>query len=143
MNKRHSINNYKRSAILHDQGFSIIELIIFIVIMGIVGISVLASFNAVLKGTSVPRQQTVAWQVASRCIEWYLEQRYVNSFTTAALTCPSTTVPTFCTVPSGYSISTSVSCTQLYGETGANYKTITVSVTGLGSASLSLLVALY
>lgn len=126
-----------------NRGFSLIELIVFIVIMGIVGITILASFNAVLKGVSVPRQKTIALQTAARCVEWYLEQRYVNGFTAAALTCPSTTVPSFCSVPGGYSLSTSVSCTQLYGETGANYKTITVTVSGLDSASLSLLVASY
>jgi len=126
---------------MKNRGFTIIELVVFIVIMGIIGVTILASFSAVLKGVSVPRQKIVATQVATRCIEWYLEQRYLYGFNTVALTCPSTAVPSFCAAPSGYTISTSVSCTQLYSETGYNYKTITVTVSGLGNASLSLLVA--
>ena len=126
---------------MNNRGFTIIELVIFIVIMGIIGVTILASFSAVLQGVAVPRQKIVATQTATRCLEWYLEQRYLRGFNAAALTCPSTATPSFCAVPSGYTISTNVSCTQLYGETGANYKTITVTVGGLSDASLSVLVA--
>ena len=124
-------------------GFTLIEMVIFIVIMGIIGVTILASMNAVLKGVSVPRQKTVATQIATRCIEWYVEQRYLHGFSVATLACPSVVTPSFCAAPSGYTISTSVSCTQLYGETGYNYKTVTITVGGLGSASLSLLLASY
>lgn len=128
---------------MNNRGFTIIELVIFIVIMGIVGVTILASFSAVLKGVSVPRQKTIATQTAARCMEWYLEQRYLYGFNAATLSCPNTTVPSFCAAPSGYTITTSVSCTQLYGEIGANYKTITVTVGGASSAALSLLLSSY
>lgn len=128
---------------MNNRGFTIIELVVFIVIMGIVGVTILASFSAVLKGVAVPRQKTIATQTAARCMEWYLEQRYLYGFGAATLSCPSTTVPSFCAAPSGYTIAASVSCTQLYGEIGANYKTITVTVGGASSASLSLLLSSY
>jgi len=52
-----------------ERGFTLVEMTIFVVIMGIIGITILASFNAVLLGVSVPRQQTIATQTANRCVE--------------------------------------------------------------------------
>lgn len=126
-----------------NRGFTLIEVIIFILVMGIIGVTVLISMDTVLRGGSTSKQKTVALQTASQCMEWYLNQRHLNGF--SAIPCPSTTVPSFCTPPSGYTISTNISCTQLYGETGANYKTITVtaSSSGTNTASLSLLLANY
>ena len=111
--------------------------------MGIIGVTILISMNTVLTGEATSRRQTVALQTAKQCMEWYLNQRHLNGF--SAIVCPSTTVPSFCTPPSGYTISTNVSCTQLYGETGANYRTVTINVGSGGSnaASLSLLLASY
>ena len=125
-------------------GFTLIEVIIFITIMALIGITILISMNTVLRGVSTPRQQVIALQTAKQCAEWYFSQRLLNGFTAASLTCPSNTVPSFCAAPAGYSISTTVSCTTLYGDTSPNYKTVTINVSGGASPlSLSLLLANY
>jgi len=122
-----------------EKGLTLIELIIFIVITALVAVSVFAGLNAAITLSPTAKAQTVAAQAASRCMEWYLGQRYMNGFT--AITCPSTTIPSFCSVPSGYSITSNVACTTIGSD--PNYKTITVTVTGQASASLSLLIADY
>ena len=123
--------------------FTLIELIIFIVVIGIVGTSILVALNSVLRGEHVPSRQVIATQTATKCADWYLGQRQLHGFNTAALTCPSTAVPGFCAAPSGYIITTNVACTTLYGEANANYKTINIVVSGAGNASISLLLADY
>ena len=122
-------------------GYTIMELVIFIVVMGIIGTSILSSFIAVLRYTPKVHQETVATQSATRCIEWFLGKRYLYGFN--SITCPSTTVPSFCTVPSGYTISTNVDWTTLYGDSSPHYKTVTVTVSGVTDATLSLLLADY
>ena len=111
--------------------------------MGIIGISILVAFSAVLKGAHIPSRQIIATQAATKCADWYLGQRYLNGFNAAALICPSTNVPSICTTPSGYTIAVDVACTSLYSESAANYKTITISIAGNETASLSLLLAKY
>ncbi|EKE01538.1 MAG: hypothetical protein ACD_21C00107G0016 [uncultured bacterium] len=124
-----------------NQGFTLMELVIFIVIMGILAASILTSFNTVLRGTGRTNYQTSATGYAVKCLEWFLGQRSLVGFNN--ISC-NTTVPNFCTVPSGYTITTNVSCAEsYYGDTG-NYKTITATVSGdLGGANLSTIIANY
>ena len=127
-------------------GFTLIEVVIFIIVMGIIGVRIFVSMKAVLGGTLKSQQQTIATQTAIRCIEWYLHQRDLKGFNATTLPCPSSVVPSSCTYPAGYTISSNVACTQLYGDVGSNYKTVTVNVNAVGSsntASLSLLLASY
>ena len=53
----------------------------------------------------------------------------------------NSTVPSFCTTPTGYTLTSSCSTTTISGD--SNYETITILVNGLGDATLSLLIAKY
>jgi hypothetical protein len=66
-------------------------------------------------------------------MEWFIDQRRLQGF--AALTCPSAPAPSACAAPSGFTVTNAISCTTWNSD--SNYKTITVSVSGLASASLS------
>lgn len=121
------------------QGFTLIELIIFIVVTAILANSILLMFSTSLLKTPVLRQQIIANQTAKQCMEWFVGQRRFTGY--ATLTCPSTPSPAFCSVPSGYAISNTITCTTLNGD--ANYKTITVAVSGLGDATLTSLISSY
>jgi type II secretory pathway pseudopilin PulG len=124
------------------QGVTLIELLIFIVVMGILGSSILISFNTVFKGIGRVTSQTSTTAYAVSCLEWFLGQRSLKGF--ASISC-SNTVPAFCSdnLPSDYNISTNVSCTTYYGD-ATNYKTITTTVNSdISSANLSLILANY
>ena len=114
-------------------GFTLIEILVFIIITSLVMDVLLLSANTALVKTPNVHQQWVALQTAKRCMEWFLEQRRLNGYT--ALTCPSTPSASACTAPSGYTVSNSVACTTWNSDT--TFKTITVSVAGLASASIS------
>lgn len=121
------------------KGFSLIELIIFLVVIGIAATTVLSSMDIILKTTHTNQENGVAVHIASRCLEWYLGQNQMHGY--ESVICPETTVPSFCSVPSGFSISVNVACTTLYNEPTSHYKTVTATVSGKGSATLSLLLA--
>lgn len=124
-------------------GFTLIELLIFIVITGIIASMFTATYLTVFRRSPIINQQLDATQTAEKCLQWYLGQRFINGFASSSLSC-GTTTPTFCSAntPTGYTIATNVSCTTLYSDT-TNYKTITVTVGGLGNAVLSTIIANY
>jgi prepilin-type N-terminal cleavage/methylation domain-containing protein len=122
-----------------SKGFTLIEIIIFIVVIGIAAGTILTWMEVILKSQHSAQENGVAVQVASRCLEWYWGQNQMNGY--SSVTCPSTTLPGFCIAPTGFSVSVNVACTTLYSEPSANYKTITATVTGKGSSTLSLLLA--
>lgn len=123
-------------------GFTLIEVILIMIVLAIMAnVIMLASITAARTTPSLLKD-TIATQTARQCIEWYIGQRRLqlgDGYTT--ITCPSTTVPAFCTAPSGYTVSVNVVCTTINSD--ANYKTITVTVSGEASASLSTLIAEY
>jgi len=129
-----------------SQGFTLIELIVFIVVLSIGSITLLMALTTVLNGSSVSHNQATATQTAAQCIEWYLAKRVTSASGYTNITTgtfPGGSFPSSCTAPTGFSISTSVVNTTIGGD--ANYKTITSTVTagGVRAAELSLLIGSY
>jgi prepilin-type N-terminal cleavage/methylation domain-containing protein len=121
------------------KGFTLVELIIFIVISGILGSTILLGLNQVSRKSPTVEQQVIATATAVQCMEWFLGQRRSNRF--SSLPCPSSSVPAFCSTPTGYTLSASISCTTLNSDT--QYKTITVTVSGLADATVTSLIGDY
>jgi type II secretory pathway pseudopilin PulG len=120
-------------------GFTLIEVILFIMVMAIMAKVILLPIVEVNSGTPTSLRNLTAMQSANKCIEWFIGQRRLIGYST--VTCPSSTVPGFCSVPTGYTLAVNIVCTTI--NTDANYKTVTVTVGGLGNASSSLLLANY
>lgn len=114
-------------------GFTLIEILVFIIVSSLLMSVVLIGAVTALRSSPSVHQQWIAVQTARKCMEWYLDQRLLNGY--AALSCPSTPAAGLCTAPADFNASASVSCTTWNGDSA--YKTITVNVTGLASASLS------
>ena len=121
------------------RGFALIELLVFIIVTGLLMTGLVLSLKTPLTKTPSVHQQWVALQTAEQCMEWYINQRRLNGYT--AFSCPSSSVPTACTAPSGYTIATNVSCTTWNSDT--NYKTVTVTMSGLAAVALSMQVGEY
>jgi prepilin-type N-terminal cleavage/methylation domain-containing protein len=128
----------KFSTAVKLKGFTLIELIVFIVIISILASAILLSFVTVMSKTPITLQSIIANQTAKQCAEWFIGQRRMNGY--SSITCNST-VPAFCTVPSGYTLTANCSTTPISGDT--NYETITITVSGAGSAVLTFLIANY
>lgn len=116
------------------RGITLVELIVVIVIVSVAVIGVMRTLASVLSYAPQSYAETVAVETATRCIEWYIGQQYINGFT--SIICPSTTVPTYCVAPAGYTLAVSVSCSPF---SDANYRSITVTVGGRASEVLSVI----
>lgn len=121
-----------------QNGFTLIELVMFIVITSILASTILLSFVTAMSKTPTILQNTIAMQTAKQCMEWFIGQRRINGYN--SFTCDST-VPAFCITPAGYTLTSSCTTTTIGGD--SNYETLTVTVSGLGNAVLNLLLANY
>ena len=130
-------------------GFSMLELIVFIVIIGIIGTVVLIPLKTMLRDSEINDQATLAMMLSNGMMEYRYGQRYELGSAAFAIFADgsSTCTQQICTlypIPSGYSITTDIA-TGYSGST--NYKTVTVTTTGStksqSAAQLKLLIGNY
>jgi len=130
-----------------QSGLSLVELIIFIVIVSIVTTGVLLGLNRILTGSATINQLTQAAYLAQQRMELILPQREVLGFSGFISTTfdpctstPASTQPICTVIPAGYTVTTTLS-NDWQGDSA--YKVVVVTVTGKGSAQLQALVADY
>ncbi len=129
------------------RGFSLLELLVFIVVVGLMGVALFGAFSGALLGAGERERSMRATHLAQERLELILAQKQAVGFSafTAASYDPCTSAPpathaSCSAIPAGYVVSAA-----LAGDWGGdvNYKVITVTVSGLGSAQLQALVADY
>lgn len=130
-----------------QRGLSLIELLMFMIVCGILAVGILRAFDTLLVGGAEPDLRSRAVQLAEERLELILGQRHVLGFAAfgPATFDPCTSAPPSgqppCTqIPPGFVINTSLSGSW-NGDTA--YKVITVDVSGKARASLTALVADY
>ncbi|MES2217272.1 MAG: type II secretion system protein [Pseudomonadota bacterium] len=124
---------------IKQAGFTLVELVLFIILTSILAATILLGLRAYLSQVPNVHNAYIAVVTARQCMEGILDEKAQFGF--SFITCPSTTVPSFCTAPSGFSIAVDFTCTTL--STDTNYQTIAVTVAGAGSATLTSLIGLY
>lgn len=143
-----------KTASAAERGVSLIELVAFIVIMGISVTALLSMYRAVLPRGATPAQITLATQLAQERMELVLGQRVAAGYSTVALAdpCAGGSPPAICTdqfTPSGlYSIIvTGISPVALFSGLDANsHRMLGVTVLGPDGnqlAGLSAVIANY
>ncbi len=114
----------------YEAGFSLIELVIFIVIIGIVVSSVFLAFSTSSQKSPFVNAQVTANLLAGARMDIILGQRRLVGFTSFTDPCVSSP-PAVCTVPAGitgYTTTSTISTLTIGGD--SNYKSINVTVTG-------------
>jgi hypothetical protein len=87
-----------------QRGVTLIELIAFIVIMGIASMTLLGMYRAVLPRGATPAEITLATQLAQERMELILGQRAANGYSPLADPCGGGTPPAICTQLGLYSV---------------------------------------
>ena len=123
---------------LRDGGFSLLEAIVFIVVLAVLLGSLAASFNSSLRLSPQAGQIDVAAELAQQRMELILAQHRAAGYAAMADPCPG---PAVCTPPAGYTVTSSMAAG--FAGDPSNYKIVTVDVTGTGTARVTALVANY
>jgi len=114
------------------KAFSLIEMTMFIAILGIILVGLTSAFTNTLKNT--PKADIIfqATELAQERMEFITNQRRLNGFASTVDPCPG---PAICTPPAGYSITPTISA-NWGGDT--NYKVVTVVVDAPENISITL-----
>lgn len=123
-------------------GVTLIELIAFIVIAGLLSTGLIAAFTSAMKSTPESGEITHALQLAQERMELVLAYKKSKGFTALIDPCTLASPPAPCTVfPAGFNAPTVSIVNNWNGS--AEYKVVTVDVTGLQNITLTALVASY
>lgn len=116
-----------------QKGFTFVEMLIFIVIVGLVVAAALIPLQTILENSPNPNYQTIATALAQERMEIILAQRYINGFSSLTDPCV-TSPPAVCvTTPSGYTVTSSIANFTISftaGGSDSNYQKAVVTVTG-------------
>ena len=87
------------------RGFTLVELIVFIVITGVAAVALFRMFQQTLPGTPTPAQLVQATQLAQERLELIVGQRDASGYGPAELDPCKVGSPTVCTSTFGYTVS--------------------------------------
>ena len=119
-------------------GFSLIEVIVFIVVLGVLAAGLVVAFSSPLRNSPEAGRLDLAAELAQQRMELILAQRRATGFAGFTDPCPG---PAICTPPTGYTVTSSI--VAGYGGDPTNYKVVTVSVSGTSAIIATALVANY
>ena len=119
-------------------GFSLIEAIVFIVVLGVLLAGLVVAFASPLLRSPAAGGLDLAAELAQQRMELILAQRRATGFAGFTDPCPG---PAICTPPAGYTVTSSILAG--YGGDPTNYKVVTVSVSGTSAITTTALVANY
>ncbi len=119
-----------------QRGLSLIELIAFIVIIGISTVALLSMYRAVLPRGATPAEISIAAQLAQERMELILGQRAILGYSPVASLdpCPGAAI---CTPTTGYTLNVSGASTPiLWSDVSGNYRQIGIRVVGPDGSQL-------
>lgn len=115
-----------------QEGLTLIEIILFIVVLGVAGVALLATLSAPLTGAGTQTEVVTAAQVAQARMEVVLGYKRKNGFPDNGLCdpnpdpCPG---PSACETPAGWNASTSCEAWSVNGDT-SGYQVFVVTASG-------------
>lgn len=127
----------------HKTGFTLVELIIFIVVLSIAVSAIFSAFSVALQQSFTANYQTTVIELAQGRMELILGQKRLKGFAGFTDPCPGAPACTLPAALSTYSVSTSISATTIGSDN--NYAIIRVTATGPSNskANVQTLVAGY
>lgn len=127
-----------------QRGLSLLELIVFIVVMGIAVVAVMQGLSSALRGSLSPGQMTQATQLAQERMELILATRQTQGYSGIYDPCGVGSPPAFCSTMLGYTAAFSSEPWSADPDT-AKYRVLVVTVTRDGTqvAQYKTLVANY
>lgn len=120
-----------------SRGFTLLETIVFIVILAVILAAMVTMFGSSLRNTPTAGKIDLSAELAQRRMELVLAQRRAAGFAGFADPCSPGPGPAECTPPTGYAVSANIA------PSGASFKVVTVTVSGTWAATATALVGDY
>ena len=126
-------------AIVRRRGFTLVEMVVFIVIVGVAAVALFQTFGQTLPRSPTPAQLVQATQLAQERMELILGRRGVASYAALNDPCVGGTPPAICTTTFGYVVTVAgINApppvpVAWNGNPTADFKLITVTVSRGGT----------
>lgn len=128
----------RRGARTGGEGFSLMEVVLFIVVVSVLLAGLVTTFSSSLRDSPRAGELDLVAELAQQRMELILAQRRAAGFAALADPCVPGPGPAACVPPPGYTVVSSIAAG--WGGDPANFKVVTVGVTGpsttAGSAAL-------
>lgn len=128
-------------SIRRSAAFSLLEMIIFIVVLGVLMASIVAAMSSSLRNSPQAGGLDTAAELAQQRMELILGQRRAVGFAGFVDPCNPGPGPAICTPPAGYAVASTIILG--FGADLTNYKVVSVNVTGTAAITATALVANY
>jgi type II secretory pathway pseudopilin PulG len=122
-------------------GFTLLEAVVFIVVLGVMLAGLVVALRSPLQQSSVAGQTDLSAELAQQRMELILAQRRTAGFGAFTDPCSPGPGPAQCTPPAGYTVAASI--VAGWGGDPTNYKVVTVTVSGTFASTATALVANY
>lgn len=119
-----------------SSGFSLIEAIVFIVVVGLMMAALAVAFGGPLRTSGQAGELDRMAELTQQRMELILAQRRAAGFAAFVDPCVPGPGPAACTIPAGYIVTSSIATG--WGGDPASYKVVTVSVTGTSSSTSTM-----
>lgn len=129
----------RRRAPRASSGFSLVEAIVFIVVVAVLLAGIVVALGTSLRGSPRASEIDLAAELAQQRMELILAQRRSAGYAAFSDPCSPGPGPSECLPPPGYAIASGIAP----GGGGPGYKVIRVDVTGPSEASATVLVSNY
>lgn len=118
---------------IKQQGMTLIEIIMFIIIISIVTVGSLLAFSTVLTNSNGPSQIMTAAQLAQARMELIVQQRNINGFSSIQDPCSAGSPPA-CTALAAFASAKGFTVSSSIPAAVGGIRTATVTVTGTEGA---------
>ncbi len=124
----------------YQRGFTLIEIIVVIVILGVIGVTLMKGLEVSLTATPGLENARIAMELANKRMNLILGQARLIGFDYYNDPCVVSPELAVCTTPTGFTVSSTITSSW---QSNTNLQQVTVTVSGSGSATLYSLVANY
>ncbi|WP_133129849.1 prepilin-type N-terminal cleavage/methylation domain-containing protein [Legionella yabuuchiae] len=121
-----------------NSGFTLIEIILYIVVLSIVGSGLLIAFNAALVTGENPGKTLAASQLAKARMNIILQQRLVNGFNNISDPCATDPAPGACAPLATFATNNNLIVASSIPPATGGVRTATVTVSGAGNATVTM-----
>ncbi len=128
-------------SIRRSAAFSLLEMIIFIVVLGVLLAGVVVAMTSSLRNSPQAGGLDAAAELAQQRMELILGQRRAVGFAAFADPCSPGPGPAICTPPAGFAVASTI--VSGFGADLTNYKVVSVNVSGTTAITATALVANY
>jgi prepilin-type N-terminal cleavage/methylation domain-containing protein len=123
---------------MKSKGYTLIEVVVYIVVLGVIASGLFVAFNSSLITSSNPGKIMAANQLAKARMSIILHYRLVNGFANITDPCYPTSSVNACTALATFATNNGLTVSSSIPAASGGIRTATISISGEGASTLTM-----